>query len=82
MRKENALEIAGKQAAEFAEDFGSWGSYMKEKGLTFMPSIKSESGGKVLIGDESYETLKPIISSLYTQENLQRVISFKALRDL
>lgn len=79
MQSDELIQIATQQAIDFAEH-GDWKSYLQMKKLGFTPKITDNSGGSILIGDEAYETLLPIIQFVISDNNWQRVIDFHDIR--
>lgn len=79
MQSDELIEKATEQAIHFIEH-GDWKSYLQIKKLEFAPSIKHNTGGSLLIGDEAFKTLLPIIQFVIDQNNWQRVVDFTDVR--
>ncbi|HEY0923782.1 hypothetical protein [Rheinheimera pacifica] len=79
MQSDELIRIATQQAINFAEH-GDWKSYLQTRKFEFTPSIENNSGGSLLIGDEAYETLLPVIQFVINDNNWQRVVEFRDVR--
>lgn len=74
MKSEDAIEVAVKQAVDFI-NHADLRAYFKNGNSLFAPQVRTDSGGFYLIGDEAFETLKPLLSIVISENKWERMIS-------